>query len=170
VTSAYCSPQDVRDSLRGTSTDGEGTAAELSNEQLQIAIEQASGLVTVYAGTEYGVDAWNPSVTVPQLIWSLTLDISCYYATLMYRKGKSLDDFDPVYLRYQAARATFMDLTSGKIEVSPGKPNEAPGNQGRPINTVPSVFQPRDSGTRITSGRVGADEEYPSGPMGAGWG
>jgi hypothetical protein len=155
----YCTTDDLRNSVRGDNASSpSGTAADLHDDQLLIAIERASGTVSAYAGTSWQVDASNPAVTVPQLIWGLTLAFSAYYATLMYRKGKSIDTEDPVYLQYQDARTTLADIASGKISVNPSPPGESPGARSRPINTVPRIFNPRDSGTAITNGSVGTDE------------
>lgn len=163
MTAMYCSVDTLRNALRGTSQDGEGTAAELDDSQLEDAIIQASSIVSSYAGVDYETDQFNVAVNVPQLVRSLGIDFSCFYATMIYRKGKAIDQYDPVYLRYQLAKSIISDLVSGKIEANPGKPNEAPEHQGRAMNTVPSIFQPKDSGTRITSGAVRHESVWPSG-------
>lgn len=164
MTALYCDAEEVRKLARGAGNDNKGTAAELSDDQILLAIEQASGVISSYVGTDYEVDQYNDAVVVPQLVKSLALDLSLYYATLMYRKGKSLDEFDPVYLRYRAAVAIFQDLISGKIQADPKKPGHAASVTSRVINTVPGVFTTRDSGTRISNGEV-----RPEGWYGSGW-
>ena len=121
-------------------------------------------MIAPYAGTDYETDEYNVTVTVPPLIRSLAIDLSCFYATLTYRRGKSLDEFDPVYLRYQLVKQVLLDIVNGRIEVDPPKPNEPPEHRGRAMNTVPSIFTPHDSGTTL-----GGDRVRPSSPYGGGY-
>lgn len=154
MTARYCQPADVRDIVRGADPSGTGTAAELPDSQLLAAITRASTVVTAYVGTDYEADQWNPNPNVPPMVKYLTAGLGAYYATLIYRKGKDLGQFDPVYLMYQDIRAVLADIVTGKIEVNPGKPNEAPEHQGRVNQTVPKIFEPTDSGVRIRSGTL----------------
>src|ERR1700735_3394568 len=100
MTARYCSPEDIRQMVRGTDPNGVGTAAELSDEQLMIAITRASSTVTSYVGTKWEIESLNPALTVPQMVHDLAAGLASYYATLMYRRGKSLDQYDPVYMMY----------------------------------------------------------------------
>lgn len=162
MTARYCQPQDVRDILRGLDATGTGTAAELPDVQMFAAITRASSVVTSYVGTNYEADQWNPNPLVPPLVKYLTAQLSGYYATLIYRKGKDLSQFDPVYLMYQDVRTTFNDIISGKIEVNPGRPNEAPEHQGRVRQTQPRTLTPKDAGVKL--GDRGIE------PAGVAWG
>ena len=160
MTAQYCLPSDVRDLLRGMDASGTGTAAELPDTQMTAAIIRASTVVTAYVGTDYEADQYNANPVIPQMVKYLTVGLSSYYATLIYRKGKALEPTDPIYLIYLDVRAIFADIVSGKIEVSPGKPNEAPEHQGNVRQTIPGIFTPSDSGVKLDNGRVS-----PSGAM-----
>lgn len=163
----YCLPSDIREAVGGTDA-GTGTCAELPDDQLNAAIGQASTRVSSYAGTTWVTDANNPTVTVPDLIVSLTISLAVFYATLTYRKGKDLSAFDPVYLRWADANKTLADIASGLIEVAPSAPSDPVDRPGLVIQTVPKTFDHRDSGTRIgMDGRVEADTGWRS--LAGGW-
>lgn len=157
MTARYCQPGDVRTILQGLGVipnPGSGTAAELTDAQIMEAITEASSVVTGYVGTNYEADQWNPNPVVPPMVRTLSVRLAAYYSTLIYRKGKDLTPTDPVYLMYQDVRSVFADIVTGKIEVNPGRPNEAPEHQGQVRQTVPKIFVPSDSGTKIRSGQV----------------
>lgn len=160
MTAQYCDPQDVRNLLSGLDPQGQGTAAELPDDKLTEAIVDASTMVTSYTGTDWTADQYNPNPVVPQMVQSLTTRLAAYYATLMYRRGKELTPQDPIYLMYLDIRQTFKDIITGKIEVNPGRPNEAPEHQGNVRQTIPSIFAPSDAGVKISQGAV-----TPSGPL-----
>lgn len=144
----YCAPSDVRDNVAGTDH-GAGTCAQLSDQQLIEAIRRASAKVSAYAGTVYEADAENPAGTVPELIFTIAVQISTYYGTLTYRKGKDLSQMDPVYLGYVDAMATLNAIAAGTIEPdpsAPGEPPPAPAVPRRVINTIPRTFTYADSG------------------------
>jgi Protein of unknown function (DUF1320) len=153
MTAQYCTPQDIKTNVAGTDA-GTGTCAQLNDTQLTAAIVQASGKVSAYAGTDWEVDAADPVITVPQLIFTCTLQLATFYATLTYRKGKDLSAFDPVYLGYLDAMKTLADIAAGKIQVAPTPPNDPVSSAGHVRNTVPLVFVPSDSGVEY-DGRGG---------------
>ena len=149
----YCQPSDIRSNVAGTDA-GTGTCAQLEDAQLNAAIARASAKVSAYTGTSYVIDAADPVITVPDLVFSTTVQIATFYATLIYRKGKDLSQFDPVYLGYQDAMATLKDVVAGNIEVAPPPPAHPTHKPGHVVNTIPSIFTYEDSGT-IPNGRGG---------------
>jgi phage gp36-like protein len=153
VTVLYCLPQDIRDNVAGTDN-GTGTCAQLTDAQLTEAIGRASSKVSAYAGTTFEPDASQPVVTVPSLIFGLTVQIATFYGTLTYRKGKDLSAMDPVMLGYTDAMATLTAIANGTIQVTPPDPGQPDTTPARVINQIPSIFRYEDSGT-VPDGRGG---------------
>lgn len=150
---SYCQPADIRSNVGGTDN-GTGTCAQLTDQQLEAAIAQASSKVSSYAGTAWMTDTDNPSVVIPDLIFSTTVQIATFYATCTYRKNRPLVPGDPALLGYQDALLTLNAIVAGTIEVAPAGPGEAPAEGGHVVQTVPRIFSWQDSGTE-PNGRGG---------------
>lgn len=164
----YCLPSDIRDNL-GSTDAGTGTAAMLEDYQLSQAIARASAKVSAYVGTSYVVDEADPVIIVPDLVKDLTIAIGAYFATLTYRKGKDLSQYDPVLLSYQDAMTTLQDIVAGKIEVAPTAPADPTDRPGHVVNTVPRTFTYEDSGV-VPNGRGGIEPAgAPGARFGEGW-
>jgi hypothetical protein len=156
----YATPSDIRETLApdGNTT---GTAAELSDEQLQRHLERGQELVDGMVGTVY------PDDSAPMLLAGLVMALGSYYATLAYRKGKDLSQFDPVYLMYQDARQTLKDIKTGDVNPTP----EASAQETGPfVRSKPSVKNPmgdvrlftlRDSHLVVRTGRPRPYDEGP---------
>jgi phage gp36-like protein len=142
----YCLPSDIRANVAGTDA-GTGTCAQLGDDQLSAAIQQASAKVSAYAGTSYVVDAADPVVVVPDLVKTCTIQIGTFYGTLTYRKGKDLSPMDPVYLGYLDAVSTLKDIAAGRIDVAPTGPADPVDRPGKVVNRLPRIFTWEDSGT-----------------------
>lgn len=155
MTASYCLPSDIRSNVAGTDA-GTGTCAALSDDQLTNAINQASAKVSAYVGTSFVVDAADPVIVIPDLVKTITIQLATFYATLTYRKGKDLSQFDPVVLGAAEANRTLQDIVSGKIEVSPTAPADPTDRPGYTRNTIPRVFDYSDSGT-VPNGRGGIE-------------
>jgi phage gp36-like protein len=156
----YCTPADIRENVSGTDA-GTGTCAMLTDAQLNEAIGNASNKVSAYVGTDYETDAATPVVVIPPLVVTLTIQIATFYATLTYRKGKDLSQWDPVYLGYLDATKTLADIAAGRIQVAPTPPGDPVSVGGHVRNTIPTIFTGDDSGT-MADGRGGIQ------PAGAG--
>jgi phage gp36-like protein len=150
---SYCQPIDIRNNVAGTDA-GTGTCAALSDDQLVGAINKASAKISAYAGTAYAPDVNTPVVQVPDLIFTMTVQLGTFYATLIYRKNRPLIAGDPILLGYQDAMATLKDLIAGNIEVPPAGPGGTPSGAGHVINKLPAVFTYRDAGVE-PNGRGG---------------
>ena len=136
----YCTPADVREAVSGTDS-GTGSAYQLTDDQLDSAILRASAKVSAYAGTVYD------DSDVPDLIFTVTVQIATYYATMIYRKGVPFTtSLDPVLLDYQDAMATLTAISSGQISPDPTMPDLPPDDAGLAINTVPRVLTDEDAG------------------------
>lgn len=127
----YAVPNDIREAL---APDGNkvGTAAELTDEQLMRAIQRGNDLVDATVGVHY-----TPESGAPTLVIGLVVALACFYATLMYRKGKPLEQFNPVLLQYNDARLTLTQIKQGLLDPTPKADTDQP-----PVRAVPSVFQP----------------------------
>lgn len=150
---SYCTPSDIRANVAGTDA-GTGTCAALEDYQLAAAIAQASAKVSAYCGTTWEADAADPVIVIPDLVASITIQLATFYATLTYRKGKDLSQFDPVLLGYNDAMATLKDVIAGNIEIAPTAPNDPTDRPGHVVNVLPRIFTFEDSGT-IPDGRGG---------------
>ena len=153
MTAMYCLPSDIRSNVAGTD-DGTGTCAQLTDEQLSLAIAQAGAKVSAYVGTDFEVDAANPVIVVPPLVFTIAVQLATFYATLTYRKGKDLSQFDPVMLGYNDGIATLKDIVTGLIEVASTAPADPVYAPGHVVNTVPKSFRYEDSGV-VPDGRGG---------------
>jgi phage gp36-like protein len=168
----YASAADLRATLSGTDS-GSGTAAQLTDEQLTLALYAASNRVSVYAGSVY--DSSIPEAVPPPILHDLTLDLAAFWASKTYMKYKAIPPDSPVYLAYVNAMSILQDVRAGKIVLDPGTAGSvSPAEAGRVINRIPPVFTGRDSNTRVSprSGTLEADVPLDGGwaPMGTDWG
>lgn len=155
----YASVADLRAVMSGTDS-GTGTAAQLTDAQLELALYSASNRVSVYAGNVY--DSSTPVANPPAILHDLTLDLARFWAAVTYLKFKSVEATNPVYIAYMNAMQMLNDVRNGKILLDPAP---APGigeETGVIINRVPPVFTGRDSNTRIdpTTGTLEADSPF----------
>jgi len=132
------------------STDaGTGTAAQLSNDQLTMAIIAATDRVSLYANTEF-------TDPVPSLITSLTLDLAAWWATTYYLKQKEMPATNPVMLRYTEAVKVLEAARKGEVNLTgPGADDAADSGTatgGHVINRIPTIFTGQDSNTKIVDG------------------
>jgi phage gp36-like protein len=131
------------------STDaGTGTAAQLSDEQLEMAITAASDRVSLYANAEF-------TDPVPSLITSLTLDLAAWWATTYYLKQKEMPATNPVQLRYTEAVKVLEAARKGEVNLlGPGADGGAGGGAagGHVINRLPCIFTGQDSNTEVVNG------------------
>ena len=152
-TTLYVTPQDIREAV---APDGEyqGTCATMSDEQLDRYIRQAQSRVDSTVG-----ESFTPS-NVPELLSGTTLALATFYATLGYRKGKSLDEYHPVYLMYQDALAVLKQIQDNSLDPTP-----SPDTDPTPARAKPRVINPinarfftlRDAG--LTSTTAQPDED-----------
>jgi phage gp36-like protein len=138
----YASVSDLRLVLDGTDA-GTGTAAQLTDAQLTLALTAATDRVQVYAGEVYDPS----SGTMPGIISDLTLDLAAWYATTYYLKHKDMGANHPAVIRYTEAKSVLDDIRAGKINIdfSAGVPEASP----RVINQIPNIFTGDDSNTAV---------------------
>lgn len=138
----YALPADIREAL---APDGSfaGTAATFTDDQMAQHITRAQSLVDGSTGIAF------TDSNVPALPKGLVIALGAYYATLAYRKGKDLSQFDPVYLMYQDAQATLKGIRSGEISVIPPDTDADPV----PVNVTTKVINPLLYGATAFTGR-----------------
>jgi phage gp36-like protein len=155
----YASVADLKLALSGTDS-GTGTAAQLTTEQLTLALYAASNRVSVYAGNVY--DGSTPAATPPAILHDLTLDLACFWAAKTYMKSKAIEPQSPIYIAYQNAMQMLNDVRDGKILLDPAPAPGVGDEVGVVINRIPPVFTGRDSNTRIDSvtGTLEADSPF----------
>lgn len=142
----YATVADLQEVMDGTDA-GSGTASQLTQAQLTMALFDASSEISVFAGNIFdsSLPEWNP----PPVFHSLTLALAAYYATITYLKHKELPATHPVYLRYQRAQAILADARDGKIQLDVGTAGGPGEDVGVIINRIPPIFSGEDSNTRI---------------------
>jgi hypothetical protein len=114
---AYTTPDLVRQTLTGEDDEEGGTAATLSDDQINYEINGARADVDAALRETYLLPFDSPDDSaVPLLIKQITTDIACYGADLNYRKGREYDNQNmPVPLRYQRATQLLENLRTGTI-------------------------------------------------------
>lgn len=135
---AYLAPNDLRLILAG-SENAPGTAAALSDQDLQDAIDEAQSEVDGKLADRYG--PLLPFAAPPKIVINITRDIAAYLATLTARKGDPIQPGDPVQLRYNRAQGLLTQAANGQIELP--TPDGAVGSEETPVPTV-AVNNPTD--------------------------
>ena len=165
TTVLYAPVTDLRLVLDSTDA-GAGTAAQLSDAQLTLALRAASDRVSVYAG-----QAYDPAA-VPGLVADLTLDLAAWYATTYYLKQKDMPATSPVQLRYAEAMKILDSARKGEVTLDVTVNAAA---SARVINKIPNIFTGADSNTAVDpgSGVLYADTPAELGPsrrlLDSGW-
>lgn len=105
----YCTVTQLRGALAPSGGSGPWhTAADLTDPQLQEAIDEAASTVDVAIGARYAVpvapvDPTANPLTYPHPVDFWCLNIAAYLATCTFRGSADFTDNDPVYRRYVTA-------------------------------------------------------------------
>lgn len=112
---SYVTPTQVRQILSPDTdpTQDTSSAASMSDDELQEAIDEAQAEVDAKLAARYDV----PFTDVPPLVEKLTRDIAAWLATLTFRRGDPIDPNDPVALRYSRAQGNLTSAQAGKTEL-----------------------------------------------------
>jgi phage gp36-like protein len=143
----YASVADLRNVMAGTDS-GTGTADQLTDAQLTLALYAASNRVSVYAGNVY--DSSVPEAVPPPVLHDLTLDLACFWAAKTYLKMKEVTPQSPIYLAYRDAVQILQDVRKGVVLLDPAPAPGIGSEVGTVINRVPPVFTGNDSNVRIS--------------------
>lgn len=147
MTVLYAPVADLREILNGTDS-GTGTAAQLTDAQLTLALQSASSRISIYAGGIY--DSSSPGAVPPDLFHDLALDIAAFLATATYMKSKAIPPTHPVWLRYQAAQQMLADARDGKLRLDAAVVGSVGAESGHVNNRIPDIFTGYDSNTRVS--------------------
>jgi len=155
----YASVADLRNVMSGTDS-GTGTAAQLTDAQLELALYSASNRVSVYAGNVF--DSSVPQAVPPAILHDLTLDLAAFWAAKTYMKFKELTPQSPTFIAYANAMSILQDVRDGKVTLGVGVAPGVGDETGTVINRIPPVFTGRDSNTRISpvTGVLEADSPF----------
>jgi phage gp36-like protein len=155
----YATVADLRNVMSGTDS-GTGTAAQLTDAQLELALYSASNRVSVYAGNSY--DSSSAAANPPAILHDLTLDLARFWAAVTYLKWKAVDATSPTFIAYKDAMAILEAVRDGKILLDPAPAPGIGSEVGTIINRVPAIFTGRDSNTRIdpATGVLEADSPF----------
>lgn len=155
----YATKDELRLVLDSTDA-GTGTAAQLSDDQLNLALQAAGSRISIYTGAVYTLPA-------PDAVHDLVLDLASWWATTYYLKQQDMGSAHPVVLRYTEAMKVLADIRDGKIEidVTPGVPV---AGGARIINGIPGIFTGADSNTIVDPGSGVLVADTPSDMLGGG--
>lgn len=165
----YATVTDLRNVMAGTDS-GTGTAAALTDSQLELALYAASNRVSVYAGNFY--DGSSAAATPPPILHDLALDLAAFWAMKTYLKHKEMPATHPVYLAYKDASQMLQDVRDGRLLLDPANAPGIGSETGTVINRIPPVFTGRDSNTRVNPRTGTLEADVPLGqwaPMGQDW-
>jgi hypothetical protein len=155
----YASVADLKLVLSSTDS-GTGTPAQLSEQQLELALYSSSNRVSVFTGNVY--DSSVPQAVPPPILHDLTLDLAAFWAWKIYLKGKAMPPDHPAFIAYVNANAILEDVRDGKITLGVGVAPGVGDEVGTVINRIPPVFTGRDSNTRVSpeTGVLEADSPF----------
>ena len=165
----YASIADLRNVMAGTDS-GTGTADQLTDAQLELALYAGSNRVSVYAGNVF--DSSVPEAVPPAILHDLTLDLACFWAYKTYLKSKSIEATHPVYIAYRDAMGILSDVRAGKVLLDPVAAPGIGSESGTVINRIPPIFTGNDSNTRISPVTGTLEADTPLGqwtPRGTDW-
>ena len=165
----YASVADLRNVMDATDS-GTGTAAQLTDAQLTLALYAGSNRVSVFAGNIY--DSSVPEAVPPGILHDLALDLACFWAYKTYFKSKSIAADHPVFIAYRDATAILEDVRDGKILLDPVAAPGIGSETGVVINRIPPIFTGNDSNTRLDPRTGTLEADVPLGqwsPRGMDW-
>jgi phage gp36-like protein len=143
----YASAEDVRVVVARNPTRYRGTAAEMDDNEINYALEQAEAEVNGRLRQRYTIPFPTP---VPLLVKSIVTDIAAYRATLTYRQNRDLEPTDPIALRYRDSRQLLAQIADGNLDLDSGDGGSAvtsTGSIGRPVNrNQGNLFRSEDFG------------------------
>ena len=168
MTVQYATLTDLRNVLSSTDS-GIGTPAQLSDAQLDLALNSASNRVSVYSGQVW--DSSTPQLTPPDILHDLTLDLASFWAWKTYLKGKVIPNDHPVFLAYQNAQQILNDVRDGKVNLDITPEGGVGDETALIINRIPQIFTGADSNTRVGMSGV-LEDDIPAvqwSPRGSDW-
>lgn len=146
----YTTPDSVRQILAPGGDTDPSTAAGMSDDDLQEAINEGASEIDTRLASRYSVPF---AGAVPIVIEKLNRDIAAFLANLTFQRGQPLDADDPVRLRYNRARDLLNQIAKGEVELL--------GDTG-PITAAASEVAVENP---LYSGNLFALEDFNLGPV-----
>ena len=163
---AYVTANEVRSIVARDEGEHENTAASLTDEQIEEAIDSATNEVEARLAGQYIVPFSQPPQS-PPLIVEIVRDIAAFLADLTFRQDVDYTSGnEPMLLRYQRALDLLQRLETGAITLpgadTPDLPSAGSG-VGRPINPYEGdMFTMPDFGIGYDRwGRTGVNGNWP---------
>lgn len=125
----YATPTTVREALSPEGDTGPATAAQLSDDQLNDAIAEATSEIDAVVKGAPFADGEEPAI-----IKAIARDVAGYLATLTHRQGNPLPPEHPVALRYKRAEALLAAAAAGKLDLTEEVETEARGGNVAVVN------------------------------------
>lgn len=113
--------------LDPTGGQGAGSAASLTDPQLQEAADRTEAEINARLSGRYSV----PFIDPPVIIKRIATDLAAYDATLSFYGSTDITDEDPVIRRYRDSKYLLMDISVGKADLYPGVGGSEPESGGR---------------------------------------
>lgn len=110
-----------------------GTAASLSDAELQEAIDEAAAEINARLAGRYSVPLTAPA---PVIVEKINRDLAAYMATLVYRRNIPLPAEDPIRLRYARALDLLKGIGSGVIELTTDTGALGQSSEAYVVNTI----------------------------------
>lgn len=156
----FCSVWDVRLALApDADSAGNETAASLKDWQIEDAIDEAEGRINAYVASRYSIvtfeiEVENPNnigetwvfMVAPSPVRGWTRDVAAYLATLTFRKGKDLEERDPIQLRYDATMRDLVAVRDGKIDLQLPNPEGTTAGEVAVYNQYEGQLFPTQDG------------------------
>jgi phage gp36-like protein len=158
----YTDPNSLRVLLTRDITVPEGTAAELSDPALGMAIDTASSYIDAALANRYQVPFPAP---FPALIVQLTLAMSAYHADTMHRQSVDIDNNDPVLRRHNWAVGVLNAIAAGTLDLPDVLSTSSTPDGATPFDAYTGVlFTAHDFGlTQTRGGRLSGPFPYDDG-------
>jgi phage gp36-like protein len=154
----YATVDQLRSVMGGTDS-GTGTAAQLTDTQLTLALQAGTNRVSAYVGNTF--DSSSPQAEPPPILQDLTLDLAAFWALTTYIKNKEVTAQHPVYLKYKDAMSLLEDIRDGKVLAATPVPGSAGEATGTVINRIPNIFSDDDSNVAFNPGTNGLEASTP---------
>ena len=161
----YATVAQLRQVLGGTDS-GTGTAAQLTDAQLTLALQAGTNRVSAYVGSTF--DSSTPQAVPVPILQDLTLDLAAFWATATYLKQKDITQQHPVYIKYKDAMQLLNDIRDGKVRFDPVVPGGIGEEAGLIVNRIPSIFSDDDSNVALdplTGGLEASTPDWMWAPM-----
>jgi phage gp36-like protein len=138
----YTTRDTVRDLVSRTVATYPGTAASLSDEQIDTAIESAESLINAKLATGYRVPF--PDGSVPVLVVRICNALAAFDSDQTFREVRDYSsELHPVYLRYKEALALLDQLQKGTAVLPDYEPPEDDSGGPDPAGgNIVAVFNP----------------------------